>query len=344
MRSFDELQANASASADWFDAYHTYDENYNWWKSEQALYPTITTVGDLAQKSFQGRAIQYFKINTATTKKPIIYVQCQIHAREWISTPVCQWLADTLLAGYTAKKANETTILGYFDFAFITNINPDGFVYTQTDRQWRKNRRTTSNPSCPGVDLNRNYNTNWGKGGSSTNPCSDTYMGTAAGSEIEVQASVGFIQQLQKDNSLYAGIDVHSYSQLVLRPWGYTTTNSPNEAQMKQLGDLWAKGIRDTTGKVYTSQKSIDLYVTTGTASDWFYDDQTGAAKTNGVVGKQVIRPAGFTVELRPTDQVPGFQLPPREIIPTAQENYAGMTNFFMWFINTNKGPLLSNP
>ena len=39
-------------------------------------------------------------------------------------------------------------------------LNPDGYEYSQTTyRLWRKNRFLNPGfPSCPGVDLNRNYN------------------------------------------------------------------------------------------------------------------------------------------------------------------------------------------
>jgi len=344
MRTFDELQANASSSLAWFDAYHTYTDNYNWWVSLQAAYPSWTSVANVATKSWEGRNIQTFQINVGKTKKPWIAFQCQIHAREWISTPVCQYLADTLLAGY-GKNADATDVLNYFNFAWITNINPDGYTYTWAtggDRMWRKSRRTNSGSTCIGVDLNRNYNCKWGQGGSSTNPCSDTFMGASAASEPEVKASAAYFQSLQSDSAIWMATDVHSYSQLILRPYGYTTTNSPNEAQMKTLGSLWAQAILDTTKKVYTSQKSIDLYVTTGTASDWFYDQSTGLAKTNGKSGSNIIEVAGWTVELRPTGSNPGFQLPPAEIIPTCQENYNGLMTNFKWHM-TN-GPLLAPP
>lgn len=49
-------------------------------------------------------------------------------------------------------------ILDAVEFVVIPVANPDGYVYTfQTDRQWNKNRQTTSNPACPGVDVNANF-------------------------------------------------------------------------------------------------------------------------------------------------------------------------------------------
>ena len=59
-------------------------------------------------------------------------------------------------------------------------------------------------------------------------------------------------------------------------------------------------------GARYTSQKSIGLYPTSGTASDWFY----GLEATEANRG---YRAAGYTIELRDTGQY-GFLLPPQQV------------------------------
>ena len=63
--------------------------------------------------------------------------------------------------------------------------------------------------------------------------------------------------------------------------------------------------IVEVHGKRYTSQKSIELYLTTGTASDWFYSDQANE--------NNQYRAAGYTFELRDTGTY-GFELPPDEV------------------------------
>lgn len=81
------------------------------------------------------------------------------------------------------------------NFVIVPVLNPDGYEYTwTTDRLWRKNRRpggvrTLDNvDNCNGVDLNRNYDTNFGGTGSSSNQCSHLYAGPSALSEPETQA------------------------------------------------------------------------------------------------------------------------------------------------------------
>lgn len=88
-------------------------------------------------------------------------------------------------------------------------------------------------------------------------------------------------------------------------PLGWTVQDSPNEVQLKELGDQMSEDIYQVDEKRYTSQKSIQLYMTTGTASDWFYSD--GANINND------FRAAGFTIELRDTGQH-GFLLPPDQV------------------------------
>ena len=76
-----------------------------------------------------------------------------------------------------------------------------------------------------GTDLNRNWGYHWNDGGSSSNPCSDSYMGQSAFSEIENQNVRDFLSA-HKDNIKYY-VNLHSYSQLVLLPWGYTKDPMP---------------------------------------------------------------------------------------------------------------------
>jgi len=305
-------QKESEKADEWFEEYHTYTDIVAWYQALAVQYPNLASFVPSIGNSFQGRAQPAIHFTSPVgSNKPTFYVQCQIHAREWISGAVCQYVVNQLLANY-GNVQNVTEILDAANFVFVPFVNPDGYDYTWTgDRLWRKSRQTNSGSTCLGVDLNRNYNTHWGEGGSSSNPCSDTYMGASPNSSPEVKNTIAHFQSVAP---VIGAIDMHSYSQLILRPWGYTTANSPDETFLKSVGD----GMRDTIlsagGVTYTSQKSIQLYVTTGTASDWFYDTEA----TNGNEG---YRAAGFTIELRDTGRF-GFQLPPSEILPTGNEIY----------------------
>ena len=67
---------------------------------------------------------------------------------------------------------------------------------------------------------------------------------------------------------------MHSYNQLVLWPWGFTSTDAPNGAAMQTLGRKFA-WFND-----YLPEQSFDLYVTDGTTDDFTYGDLGVAAYT----------------------------------------------------------------
>lgn len=58
--------------------------------------------------------------------------------------------------------------------------------------------------------------------GASSDPCSDSYFGPRAESEVEVKAVANFIRGHGKIKGF---ISIHSYSQYLLFPYGYKCTN-----------------------------------------------------------------------------------------------------------------------
>jgi len=296
--------------ASWFDTYHTLDEIFLFYRNLATTYPTIARYVPSIGKSVEGRDIPAFIIGgPKTTKK--IYFEGGQHAREWVGHATVAYIAEQLLLEYATKPILVDTI----QFVIVPVVNVDGYVFTwNSNRLWRKNRRANTGGSY-GVDLNRNWDDHWGGDGSSSNPSSDTYHGTAPFSEPESKAAAAFYTQ----NGPYNGaIDYHSYSQLILRPYGWTTAPPPNEATGKLVGDGIRDAIRNAPGVMYTSEASWELYFTAGTAQDWFY-----------AAGKA---PLSYTIELRDTGTY-GFQLPPAQIIPTGVENWAGFKYFATYIL-----------
>jgi len=296
----------------WYTSYHTYAEIVARLKQIAANYSIVTFTASIG-KSIEGRDIPsiVFGAATSTYVKRIFWNGGQ-HAREWIGPPTVLYITEQLLAEYAAGNTVARDLIAKLQFVVVPICNPDGYEYSWTrDRLWRKNRRANTGGTF-GVDLNRNWNIKWGGSGSSSNPSSDTYHGTSAFSEPETKAISTYINSLNANKNIIAAIDFHSYSELILRPYGWTTALCPDEVKLKAYGaDIQAR-IRATHGQVYDNIKSIDLYITTGTASDWYYDI--------GIVG-------AYCIELRDKGRN-GFRLPANEIIPTGQEIYAGVKQF----------------
>jgi hypothetical protein len=258
--------------------------------------------------SIEGRAIPavHLSVQNGLAKKRIVAI-CGLHAREWISPQTCMYLIFSLL--------NNPDLLRTVEFVIFPLVNPDGYIYSRTtDRLWRKNRR--NNGDSYGVDLNRNFDFLWSQIGSSKTTKSENYHGLSPASEPEVKALQDYIVSLGPS---HIGLDIHSYGQLVLRPYGYTLkTSHPTEASNKILGDGMSMAIKNLFGSEYVSQVGAELFTATGCCDDWL--------TSKGMIG--------FTIELRDKGKN-GFLLPEEEIIPTGQEMFEAV-KFAVSFLNNS--------
>ncbi|RWA07016.1 hypothetical protein EKO27_g8087, partial [Xylaria grammica] len=160
---------------EWFDAYHPYADHVQYWADLHAAFPNNSEL-IVAGTSFEGRPIQGIHLWGAAGKdsKPAIFFNGNVHAREWITSVVVEYILYQLVTGYPSD-ALVKKVLDNYDFYVLPVVNPDGFVYTQTtNRLWRKNRQTRSNTTAVGTDINRNWAVGWGGDGSSPSPSSET--------------------------------------------------------------------------------------------------------------------------------------------------------------------------
>ena len=215
------------------------------------------------------------------TDKPKLFVNSAIHAREYTTAPLALEFARWLVNGY-GVNADATWILDHHEIHLMLHSNPDGRKRAEAGLSWRKNVNNNfcTNSNSRGIDLNRNFSATWnstGGVGSSGSACNLTFRGPTAGSEPETQAIESYIRSLWPDRRS-AGLgdaapadtsgihlDVHSYSQLVLWPWGETATPAPNAVALQSLG----RKLAFFNG--YTPQQSIGLYPTDGTSDSPSY-------------------------------------------------------------------------
>lgn len=188
--------------------------------------------------------------------------------------------------------------------------NPDGYEYTWTnDRMWRKNRRNNEG-SCEGVDLNRNWDAHWGVG-ASTKPCSDVYQGPSSFSEPETKVLSDEMTRLNNARKLDLVLAVHSYGQVVLYPYGWTTNPAPDTEEMIKKATIFVNAAKTHVGTTYTVTNSAGgFYYAAGATDDW-------AKEKLGV--KYV-----YTLELRDKGTF-GFSLPANQIKSTADEVWKGL-------------------
>jgi len=281
--------------------------------SGQAKLYTIGT-------SLEGRNIYALKISDNASlsedEAQVLFLGCH-HAREWISVEVPYLLAKYLLEN-ASSDPGVRRLVNESETWIVPLVNPDGLEYTiHYYRYWRKNRRLNSNGTY-GIDINRNYDYAWGidNSGSSPVPGSDIYRGPAPFSEPETRA----VRDLFLQKSFRAMITYHSYSQVILYPWGFTTGPTGKDKVLGDIAASMAALMQPANGRAYAfGQASTLLYLTNGDATDW----------TFGVRGIP-----SYTIELPPVDQLGGgFFNAEQDILPIFRENLPAALYLIDWSI-----------
>ncbi len=233
-----------------FSCYRTVEETFNTAESLVASYPNLAEWNDIGdswektQNISEGYDIKVLKIsNTAVTgDKPPLIVTSGIHAREYTNSELVTRFAEKLLNEY-GENPDITWLVDHHEIHLILNSNPDGRKKAETGLSWRKNTNNNfcSNSNNRGIDLNRNFNFQWDCcGGSSTDPCSTSFRGPSSSSEPETQSIIDYLSlnfDDQRDDDLISVapldtvgvyLDIHSYGQVILSSWGFSSTPPPN--------------------------------------------------------------------------------------------------------------------
>lgn len=318
-------QTAPHAKEDFFAEYRTYEEIQDKLSEWIQTYEGVSEI--VVGLSIESRSTRGIKFGSSP-ENDAVWLQCGIHAREWISPATCMYFTQKMLDGLKNNDPAVTSLLSKTIIYLLPVTNPDGYVYTHTtQRLWRKNRRANAGGTF-GVDLNRNWDDgHWGLCGASSSPSSDTYKGTAPFSEPETANVKTYWDQLEAQGvKIQSGLDFHSYGQLLLRPYGWNLPNRPcadgsgsgstcvpwNEAENEQQMDAYSAGIESSgyaSGR-WTSEHGAELYCAAGGTDDW--------------MAMRSRQASGFCIELRPRGN-PGFTLPASGIVPSGEENYAGV-------------------
>ncbi len=344
-----------------------------------ADHPDLCTRTTAPNRSHEGRSISYVTISGGDAGGRPVLITGGIHAREWAPPDALLSLLERLLRAYednadfvvpaftdtapardivyaeaAIPAADVKRIVERLDFSVLALINPDGRAFSQSspnNAMWRKNRRPGrpgSAPACTGVDLNRNFDLAWDferyyndagdvAVSASNDPCDfQVYVGPSAASEPESQN----VASILRDRRVEFYVDVHSFSRLILLPWGMDNNQSSDPAQNFRnpafdgrrdgglggaYGEFIPRDLLDEHVRIGTSmhdaildgagsdprararsdyrvQPGLALYPTTGTASDF-------AASLQFVDDPPAERIIAYTLEIgMDTDGEGGFQ------------------------------------
>lgn len=283
-----------------------------------STFPSLARTIVLPERSVEGRVIRALRIaggsgaSTVPDTRTGVLFTGGTHARELINPETLVEFALRLCAAFagntglafgpkTYTASDVQLAVGGLSIVILPMVNPDGRNHCLVPggfAMWRKNRALNPGLPCRGVDCNRNTSFLWSSGiGTSASSCDDIFKGPSAFSEPETRNVRWLIDTFP---GLDCMVDVHSYSELVLYPWGddNNQTTDPNQnfqnpafdgqrgtpgstykeyippadlSAHQSMGNRMRNGIAAVRGRNYTVQASIDLYPTSGTWHDYAY-------------------------------------------------------------------------
>jgi len=286
--------------------FYTYQEMLDQLDAMQAKFPELITAREPIGNHItsNGNRIYWLKIsdnpNLEEAEPEVLYTALH-HAREPNSLSQLIFYMWYLLENYEQDEEIRY-LLNNTALYFVPCVNPDGYLFNQQIEPsggglWRKNRRALAD-GFVGVDLNRNYGFQWGydNAGSSPNPQSDVFRGTAPFSEVETRAIRDFCQ----DHNFRVSLNCHTYGKLLVHPWGYLDTPTGDADIFTNWAELYTMQNNYLAG---TGSETVG-YTVNGDADDWMY----GAVDI-----------ISMTPEVGGGGQQGGFWPSPSQIIPNCK-------------------------
>ncbi|CAG9832792.1 unnamed protein product [Diabrotica balteata] len=282
-----------------WDRYYDLEHINNWLKKLAQDYPDKVTLIK-GGRTYEKRDILGVKVSFGQQKgRRSVWLDSLIHAREWISGSTTTFILNEILH---SKEPAVRAMAESHDWYIFPVLNPDGFVYSHNgDRMWRKTR-SDYGTGCIGTDPNRNWDYKWNEFGTCNYSCSLVYAGPYAFSEIETKSLSEYMSKVANELLLY--ITFHSYSQIILLPYGHTRQHLDNYDEAYKLANRAAKSLAERYGTQYSVGNIAEqLGLATGTSIDWY--------KKNYQI------PFAYVYELRNKDT---FELPADQILPNCLE------------------------
>jgi carboxypeptidase T len=287
--------------------YHNYTEMTAVINQAVADHPAILSRVAIGN-SHEGRQMVALKIsdNAATDEnEPVVLFTSHQHAREHLTVEMALYMLTEFTDKY-GTDSRVTNLVNSREIWIIPDLNPDGGewdIRSGSYAGWRKNRQPNSGSSNVGTDLNRNWPYEWGCcGGSSGSTSSETYRGPSAGSAPEVRNVVNFVNSrvVGGVQQIKTAIDFHTYSELVLWPFGFTYNDTAPgmTPQDNQVFSTLGRQMAQTNN--YTPEQASDLYITDGTIDDWLW----GVHKIYGYTFEMYPASGGGLSGFYPPDEV----------------------------------------
>lgn len=246
--------------------YHTYEEMVTEIQNIEVNHSTIVKLYNLTT-TFEGRTVWAVKISDNPQEndstEPDVLVMAGQKANSLISVEIALYLLDHLTKNFGAD-ARITELVNNREVWIIPMVNPDGHAFVnEGNEEWVKNRRNNGDTSF-GVNLNRNYDFNWGimDNHTSHDTGSPYYHGPYAFSESETEA----IRDLVESQNFVFSLSLSSFGDKITYPWGYNESSTPDDDLLSEI----ARDMSMYSG--YSVSQNGSIYINHGNVDDWLYN------------------------------------------------------------------------
>lgn len=239
--------------------YQTPDEVERFLNDAHSSHPELSKLVEIGQ-SVEGRPIWAIKISDHADRdeprEPSILFNSMHHAREVMTPEIAIDIVEFLLTNYDSD-AKVKHWVDSNEIWVVPMLNVDGNAKVwASDPMWRKNTKNSF-----GVDINRNYPYGWNScNGSSGFPFAQDYRGPSAASEPETQALMGLVAKIKP----VFDISYHTYSELVLYPYGCKNASGEPNPAMVEIGQEMGRLMGYQAGTPWEL-----LYEADGSDMDW---------------------------------------------------------------------------
>jgi hypothetical protein len=259
--------------------FHTLDEVEAHVRELNATYPGLVDLRVIAT-SHQGRPVWDLVLTDESVPaagKLVPILDGAHHGNEYAGGEVLLYAADLLLENH-ASNATARDLLRELEIHIVPVVNPDGWVAAT---------RYNGN----GVNLNRNYDIDWGNPLGTSNPVMGTVgaasgqplggialaaenCGASAFSEPETQAIRDLMLRHADRAAFY--LTGHTATHAVIAPWAAFQAPGPLPQQHHAVLETELQWVRDHTeyqaGKAQWGNLSAGLpYAASGSSMDWYY-------------------------------------------------------------------------
>jgi len=253
--------------------YYTYDRIIALADSLADAHPKRIRKTQIGRTPQENRPIYAIKISgdiDSKVSKPVIMFDGAHHADEIMGAQVVTAIMRLLVEQYGVDP-DVTRWVDQYEIYLVPVVNVDGYrvVTENIDPRWRKNTRDTNDNGTlydypEGVDVNRNYDFNWARGGTGDSS-SVRYRGEYPFSESENQAMRSLVSRIRP----LLSISYHSQGEVIYYPWVWGERKAPDDALLTDIARGLAGSIPTMAGDTtYHAEYGAGLV---GQSYSWLY-------------------------------------------------------------------------